>query len=135
MTTPFKKAGYTKDTKFKVINDEAEDFGIYEGDIVWLHRDDGSICPAFSSGGNHTYFYLPGEGNADLEVYHDDSVSEEKLSSDKDKSSPTITLTHNLTIKGYTHVLTTDEMLEVLNVMIDSLFIQANVINTIGEEQ
>jgi len=130
MTTPFEKAGYTRDTKFKVINDEAEDFGIYEGDIVWLHRDDGSICPAFSSGGNHTYFYLPGEENADLEVYHDDSVSE-----DNDAPSPTITLTHNLTIKGYTHVLTTDEVLEVLNVINDSLFIQANVIDIIGEEQ
>lgn len=130
MTTPFEKAGYTRDTKFKVINDEAEDFGIYEGDIVWLHRDDGSSCPAFSSGGNHTYFYLPGEENADLEVYHDDSVSE-----DNDAPSPTITLTHNLTIKGYTHVLTTDEVLEVLNVINDSLFIQANVIDIIGEEQ
>ena len=49
MTTPFEKAGYTKDTKFRVLNNGAEEYGIYEGDIVWLHGDDGSTSPAFTS--------------------------------------------------------------------------------------
>lgn len=36
---------------------------------------------------------------------------------------PTITITHNLTIKGHTHVLTTEEVAEVLNGLIDSLIV------------
>jgi hypothetical protein len=49
--TPFKKAGYTKDTKFRVLNNGAEEYGIYEGDIVWLH-DDGSGYMKYAHVGN-----------------------------------------------------------------------------------
>lgn len=70
--TPFEKAGYTKDTKFKVLNDESEIFS--SGDIVTLLRDDGSRCPLFEDGkGGEHFLSLPGLANEhideELEVY------------------------------------------------------------------
>jgi hypothetical protein len=111
--TPFKKAGYTKDTKFRVLNNGAEEYGIYEGDIVWLHDDDGSTSPAFTAGDDYMFFTLPGQSEPDLEVYVEGAVKEGGVSKDQDVLFPTITLTHNLTIKGHTHVLTTEEMIDV----------------------
>jgi hypothetical protein len=73
MSTPFQNAGYTKDTKFKVLND----FGIFKvGDIAVLGEDDGSVCPAmillgteFDQNDDETfcYMYLPSEAQKDYD--------------------------------------------------------------------
>jgi len=58
MKTQFEKAGYTKDTKFRVVNDN-----IYfnEGDIVTIHFDDKTDMPKFIKSIDTTgYMYLPG---------------------------------------------------------------------------
>lgn len=68
--TPFEEAGYTKDTKFKVLHGYSE---ITPGEIVTLNEDDGSILPYFvNEYGEVTCFYLPSYGN-ELEVYVEDS--------------------------------------------------------------
>lgn len=72
MGTPFENAGYTKDTKFKVL----KDFGnLTEGDIVTLEEDDNSYSPYFrNEGGDVDEMYLPGsEWGKELEVYEDQS--------------------------------------------------------------
>ena len=45
--TPFQEAGYTKDTKFRVL----VDFGKYikKGDIVTLYKDGGTLAPCFKT--------------------------------------------------------------------------------------
>ena len=68
MGTPFENAGYTKDTKFKVLtNPVGGEFRA--GDVVWLKSDDGSHCPIFTNGnGADTYLCLPTTGHQYLEV-------------------------------------------------------------------
>ena len=44
--TPFEKAGYTKDAKFKVLGNWGS---LKKGDIVTLDEDDGTICPRFKT--------------------------------------------------------------------------------------
>ena len=73
--TPFEQAGYTKDTKFKLLMD----YNSYKkGDIVTLHRDDGSDCPMFTDGkGNYHYLYLPNmrpTGDQRMEVYVEEAT-------------------------------------------------------------
>ena len=73
--TPFEQAGYTKDTKFKLLMD----YNSYKkGDIVTLHRDDGSDCPMFTDGkGNYHYVYLPNmrpTGDQRMEVYVEEAT-------------------------------------------------------------
>ena len=70
--TPFEKAGYTKDTKFKVLRDSNACFS--KGDIVTLAEDDGFRCPWFKTeDGRESCSLLPGmapEGyDENLEVY------------------------------------------------------------------
>ena len=71
--TPFEKAGYSKDTKFKVLRDR---WGLKKGDIVTLCEDDGSYRPRFrSEDGRCEWLYLPNtaidEGvEEELEVYN-----------------------------------------------------------------
>lgn len=67
MSTPFQNAGYTKDTRFKVLND----YGIFKvGDIAVLGEDDGTCCPPmvllgteFDQNDDETfsYMFLPSE--------------------------------------------------------------------------
>jgi len=70
MGTPFQNAGYTKDTKFKLLHDDG---GFLEGEIVILDGDDGTELPYFKSmdGSNRGCLYLPNDpdGLPDLEVY------------------------------------------------------------------
>ncbi len=56
--TPFEKAGYTKDSKFRVMRDA---FHFVEGDTVWLYYDDGSHCPMFTDGKSKEWCMLPDE--------------------------------------------------------------------------
>lgn len=72
--TPFEKAGYTKDTKFRVLVNDGEKYGIPVGSIVRLHDDDGSDCPAFVklTGGDFMYYDLPGSTDNCLEVFEGD---------------------------------------------------------------
>ena len=73
--SPFEKAGYTKETNFKVLRD----WGSFnKGDIVTLELDDGSLAPLFKTryGDKFTdYMYLPNmapEGfDEQLEVYEE----------------------------------------------------------------
>ncbi len=53
--TPFEKAGYTKDSKFRVMRDT---HGFAEGDTVWLYRDDAGYMPLFSNGRGLAYIEL-----------------------------------------------------------------------------
>ena len=69
--TPFEKAGYTKDTKFRVLRDYRR---FKKGDIVTLCEDYGSICPRFETKeGSLGSMYLPGMGSErygeELDVY------------------------------------------------------------------
>ena len=55
--TPFEKAGYTKDTKFRVIKDC---YSLKKGDIVTLYEDDGTLSPKFRTYDGRCYWlYLP----------------------------------------------------------------------------
>ncbi len=69
--TPFEKAGYTKDTKFRVVTDIYG--GTSKGNVVWLARDDGTNCPIFTNGISNSCFWLPcaDEGGVELEVIED----------------------------------------------------------------
>ena len=73
--TPFEKAGYTKDTKFKLLMDYSS---YKKGDVVTLHHDDGSSCPMFTDGkSNNHYVYLPNmrpEGDQRIEVYVEEAI-------------------------------------------------------------
>lgn len=54
--TPFEKAGYTKDTKFRM------KFGTCDieiGDVVWLSWDDGTNSPRFTNGQYVAFLPLP----------------------------------------------------------------------------
>lgn len=79
--SPFKKAGYTKKTKFKVLKAQ---YGVNKGDIVTLHWDDGSNCPEFiNTNGDTAYLFFKtktGEDgyDSDLEVYTEDSKTSSK---------------------------------------------------------
>jgi hypothetical protein len=107
MTTPFLKAGYTNDTKFKFIGKGGE----YPlGTLVWIYNDFDTLAPKFTDGKIPKYLALPGHG-FDIEVLHEETTT----SSLSSTSSPTIT--HNLSIKGITHVLTTEELCEVLSII------------------
>ena len=55
--TPFEKAGYTKDTKFRVIRDI---WGLKKDDIVTLDLDDGSYLLRFKTeDGRWIWSHLP----------------------------------------------------------------------------
>lgn len=74
--TPFEQAGYTKETKFKVLESQ---YGFRKGEIVTLDWDDQSSCPRFKSKGGHTaflFFSTTGESKTDLEVYVEESEAD-----------------------------------------------------------
>lgn len=58
--TPFEKAGYTKDTKFRVTQDAARVCDLKVGAVVWLSCDDGSTSPEFTDGRYEGFLQLPG---------------------------------------------------------------------------
>jgi len=62
--TPFEKAGYTKDTKFKFIGEDGE---FEQGETVWLERDDGTSCPKFTNGKRSEYLIAVSESGLDVE--------------------------------------------------------------------
>ena len=71
--TPFEKAGYTKDTKFKALRDL---FRLKKGDIVTLYEDDGSYRPSFKNeDGEWNWLWLPNTVSEfyeeELEVYEE----------------------------------------------------------------
>ena len=73
--TPFERAGYTKETKFKVL---VNNCGLRVGDIVTLNKDDGSVCPLFQTkDGRWCYTFLPNTAprscDEELEVYEEDN--------------------------------------------------------------
>ena len=71
--TPFEKAGYTKDTKFKVLRDSNACFS--KGDIVTLAEDDGFRCPWFKTeDGNVGRLWLPNTCRWELELYVEEST-------------------------------------------------------------
>ena len=72
--TPFEEAGYTEDTKFKVIRDRGV---LRVGDIVTLDLDDGTEWPYFKiEDGISEGCWLPNmtplDKLEDLEVYEED---------------------------------------------------------------
>ena len=77
--TPFEKAGYTKDTKFKALTKDGD---LNVGDIVTLECDDGSSCPWFENElvDSAIGLLLPNYGN-DIEVYEEDSIKKENIGS------------------------------------------------------
>lgn len=70
MGTPFEDAGYTKDTKFKVIDDSDVDFKL--GEIVWLEEDDGTTLPLFTNEEDTMGYMHFGGDSPDLEVYEEE---------------------------------------------------------------
>lgn len=108
--TPFQKAGYTKDTKFKVITGCG---GLREGDIVRLKYDDGGNAPQFINEATNglSFMWLPGMNRDTTGILE---VFEEKAIKETTPTPPTIT--HNMTVKGYTHVLTTEELVGVWSI-------------------
>ena len=71
--TPFEKAGYTKDTKFRVLRDM---WYFNKGDIVTLHKDNGTDCPSFKTeDGWQDLCWLPNTVDVtecgELEVYEE----------------------------------------------------------------
>jgi len=65
--TPFEKAGYTKDTKFRVLHGG---YVFKRGDIVKLSYDDGSNFPRFHKVYDpftRHYIYLPGKSPTGIE--------------------------------------------------------------------
>lgn len=62
--TPFEKAGYTKDTKFKFIGERRE---FEKGETVWLGFDDNTPAPFFTNGKRGNFLYFEGS-DKDLEV-------------------------------------------------------------------
>lgn len=138
MSTPFQNAGYTKDTKFKVISD----CGIFKaGDIAVLGEDDGTSCPAmillgteFDQTDDETfrYMYLPSEAQEivvpELEVIaepcpsvaspiEDTAILEPKVYTDhqegevspKASTGASVDITINITIDGNSWGITRDE--------------------------
>lgn len=74
--TPFEQAGYTKETKFKVL--EAQ-YGFRKGEIVTLDWDDQSSCPRFKSEGGNTafiFFSTTVGHKTGLEVYVEESEAD-----------------------------------------------------------
>lgn len=74
--TPFQKAGYTSDTRFKVLVDEGE---VKAGDIVRVQKDDGSEYPFFlAEDGREECLYLPGTNpdQEELEVISEPETTE-----------------------------------------------------------
>lgn len=67
--TPFQKAGYTKDTKFRVLACNGEEYGIPKGSVVRLDFDDGSVCPLFRKDGHDKLYCFLFESQ--LEVVKD----------------------------------------------------------------
>lgn len=63
--TPFEKAGYTKDTKFKFVGEDGE-FAI--GEVLWLDKDDGTRYPSFTNGDKSYYLSFKGSGAELVEV-------------------------------------------------------------------
>lgn len=116
--TPFEQAGYTKDTEFRVISSGAH---FNAGDVVKLKYDDTSTSPCFVNEKTRKsgYMYLPGHGLDDSLVYHLEVYSENPVQLLTTQSAPECspTITHNLTIKGHTHVLTTEELCEVFSII------------------
>ena len=120
--TPFEQAGYTEDTKFRVIAN-GEHFNA--GDIVRLKYDDNSASPLFVNEwtGKETYMYLPGLGRDDYPVYRLEAYSENAVQPPVNQPTPDCqlttspTITHNLTIKEITHVLTTEELVGVWSII------------------
>lgn len=77
--TPFEKAGYTKDSKFKTLVTRGNTLA---GVIVQLQEDDGSHCPLFEAVdvGERLCFWLPTEGDKrgveeELEIIVEQEVS------------------------------------------------------------
>ena len=116
--TPFEQAGYTKDTEFRVISSGAH---FNAGDVVKLKYDDTSTSPCFVNEKTRKsgYMYLPGHGLNDSLVYHLEVYSENAVQPLTTQSAPECspTITHNLTIKGITHVLTTEELVGVWSII------------------
>ena len=116
--TPFEQAGYTEDTKFRVISGGAH---FNAGDVVKLAYDDNSTSPRFvnEKTGKKAYMYLPEHDLDDSQVYHLEVYSENAVQPLTTQSAPECspTITHNLTIKGITHVLTTEELVGVWSII------------------
>ena len=70
--TSFEKAGYAKDTKFRVLVDY---WSFKEGDIVTLYEDDGNYLLRFKTeDGRNRRMWLPNmapDGYEELEVYEE----------------------------------------------------------------
>ena len=77
--TPFEKAGYTKDTKFKVL---VSTLDFNKGDIVTLAHDYGSNEALFKTKcGKTEYLYLPFTGRGQLQVHEDYTIITKALES------------------------------------------------------
>lgn len=120
--TPFEQAGYTKDTEFRVISSGAH---FNAGDVVKLKYDDTSTSPCFVNEKTRKsgYMHLPGHGLHDSQVYHLEVCSESVVQHPVNQPTPDCqlttppTITHNLTIKGHTNVLTTEELVGVWSII------------------
>lgn len=111
--TPFQKAGFTKDTKFRCLNRYGD---LRKGVIVMLNKDDGTDCPEFiDENGNKEYMILPDLAFADLEVYTEISVDDSSLIEEIPLVEISREVKYTVLIKGVPFTFSQDEIDELVS--------------------
>jgi hypothetical protein len=111
--TPFQKAGFTKDTKFRCLCNYGD---LRKGVIVTLNKDDGTDCPEFIDGnGNQEYMILPDLAFAELEVYTEISVDDSSLIEEIPLVEISREVKYTVLIKGVPFTFSQDEIDELVS--------------------
>lgn len=111
--TPFQKAGFTKDTKFRCLCNYGD---LRKGVIVTLNKDDGTDCPEFIDGnGNQEYMILPDSAFAELEVYTEISVDDSSLIEEIPLVEISREVKYTVLIKGVPFTFSQDEIDELVS--------------------
>lgn len=111
--TPFQKAGFTKDTKFRCLCSYGD---LRKGVIVTLNKDDGTDCPEFiDENGNKEYMILPDLAFADLEVYTEMSGDDSSLIEEIPLVEISRDVKYTVLIKGVPFTFSQDEIDELVS--------------------
>ncbi len=111
--TPFQKAGFTKDTKFRCLCSYGS---LRKGAIVTLNKDDGTDCPEFiDENGNKEYMILPDLAFADLEVYTEMSGDDSSLIEEIPLVEISREVKYTVLIKGVPFTFSQDEIDELVS--------------------
>lgn len=111
--TPFQKAGFTKDTKFRCLCNYGN---LRKGVIVTLNKDDGTDCPEFiDENGNEEYMILPDLASAELEVYTEMSGDDSSLIEEIPLVEISRDVKYTVLIKGVPFTFSQDEIDELVS--------------------